>query len=60
MNFYCYDEKNGVLILNDQVNNITINGSKNKIYIKSRIPNIIVNGSRNEFNVKIFLILDGT
>ena len=59
MNYYSYDEKNGTLILNDQINNITINGSKNKIYIKSRIPNIIVNGSKNEINVFTLLCLDG-
>ncbi len=51
MNMYYFDGKNQVLVINETVNNITVNGWKNKIYIKTKIPNIILNGSKNEINV---------
>ena len=51
MNVYNFNQKDATLIVNEQINNITINGSKNKIIFKTKIPNVIVNGSKNEINV---------
>lgn len=53
MNVYNFNNKNSTLIINEQIHNLTINGSKNTIIIKSKIPNFIVNGSKNEINVII-------
>jgi hypothetical protein len=51
MNVYNFNQKGAILIINEQINNITINGSKNKIIVKAKIPNVILNGSKNEINV---------